>query len=53
MQAMEAAMLDAPGNWRHHYHGTLAEQRLMRHYSLSAAFANIARAVLRMLPSQD
>ncbi|HEY0122123.1 MAG TPA: D-tagatose-bisphosphate aldolase, class II, non-catalytic subunit [Rhizobium sp.] len=33
--AMEALMLDQPGNWSRHYHGTDAEQRWLRHYSLS------------------
>ena len=33
--AMEAAMLDTPGHWARHYPGTAAEQRLLRHYSLS------------------
>ena len=32
---MEGAMLAAPKNWARHYDGTPAEQRLMRHYSLS------------------
>ena len=35
MHAMETAMLDAPQNWQRHYHGTSAETRLLRHYSLS------------------
>ncbi|WP_027686040.1 D-tagatose-bisphosphate aldolase, class II, non-catalytic subunit [Rhizobium leguminosarum] len=32
---MEALMLDQPGNWSRHYHGTNAEMRWLRHYSLS------------------
>lgn len=32
---MESEMLAAPENWARHYTGTSAEQRLMRHYSLS------------------
>ncbi|MGX9992115.1 D-tagatose-bisphosphate aldolase, class II, non-catalytic subunit [Rhizobium sp. Z1P35] len=34
-QAMEALMIDQPGNWSRHYHGTNAEMRWLRHYSLS------------------
>ncbi|MCQ8241191.1 D-tagatose-bisphosphate aldolase, class II, non-catalytic subunit [Rhizosaccharibacter radicis] len=33
--AMEELMLAEPGNWRSHYPGTPAEQRVLRHYSLS------------------
>ncbi|ACI53562.1 Tagatose-6-phosphate kinase [Rhizobium leguminosarum bv. trifolii WSM2304] len=33
--AMEALMLAQPDNWRRHYHGTEAELRWLRHYSLS------------------
>jgi D-tagatose-bisphosphate aldolase class II non-catalytic subunit len=33
--AMEALMLDQPGNWSRHYHGADAEMRWLRHYSLS------------------
>jgi D-tagatose 6-phosphate 4-epimerase len=32
---MEALMLSEPGNWNKHYHGDNAEQRWLRHYSLS------------------
>ena len=35
VRAMEGAMQAAPENWARHYHGIPAEQRLMRHYSLS------------------
>ena len=34
-RAMEALMLARPGHWRSHYHGDLAEERVLRHYSLS------------------
>lgn len=33
--AMEALMLAEPANWAKHYDGDAAEQRLLRHYSLS------------------
>ena len=33
--AMEALMLEQPDHWHKHYHGTGAEQRWLRHYSLS------------------
>ena len=33
--AMEALMLAQPKNWSQHYHGTEAEKRWLRHYSLS------------------
>ncbi len=33
--AMEALMTRAPENWERHYHGSEAEQRVLRHYSLS------------------
>ena len=33
--AMEALMTNNPGDWQSHYHGSPAEQRLHRHYSLS------------------
>ncbi|MGP3699530.1 D-tagatose-bisphosphate aldolase, class II, non-catalytic subunit [Rhodobacter sp. NSM] len=33
--AMERVMCAAPANWHRHYPGTTAEQRLLRHYSLS------------------
>ena len=33
--AMETLMLDQPGNWSRHYHGTDGEKRWLRHYSLS------------------
>ncbi|NVK35066.1 MAG: D-tagatose-bisphosphate aldolase, class II, non-catalytic subunit [Rhodobacteraceae bacterium] len=33
--AMEELMLEAPGYWESHYHGDYAEQRVLRHYSLS------------------
>lgn len=33
--AMEALMLAEPDNWRRHYDGDAAEQRVLRHYSLS------------------
>lgn len=32
---MEALMLADPGSWQGHYHGSPAEQRIQRHYSLS------------------
>jgi D-tagatose 6-phosphate 4-epimerase len=32
---MERLMVDSPGNWQAHYHGTPAEQRLLRHFSYS------------------
>lgn len=35
LQAMEALMLADTGHWQRHYPGAPAEQRLMRHYSLS------------------
>lgn len=35
MAAMEAAMLARPGDWRRHVQGDAAEQRWLRHYSLS------------------
>jgi D-tagatose 6-phosphate 4-epimerase len=28
-------MVEKPGNWQAHYHGTPAEQRLLRHFSYS------------------
>lgn len=34
-QAMEAVMLDAPGNWDRYYHGSDAERALQRHFSYS------------------
>ncbi|WP_140847701.1 D-tagatose-bisphosphate aldolase, class II, non-catalytic subunit [Paracoccus sp. FO-3] len=34
-QAMEAVMLEAPGNWDRYYHGTDAERALQRHFSYS------------------
>jgi len=34
-RTMEDEMLASSENWARHYHGTPAEQRLMRHYSLS------------------
>ncbi|MFB2553533.1 D-tagatose-bisphosphate aldolase, class II, non-catalytic subunit [Ensifer soli] len=34
-RAMEMLMRAEPGHWRRHYHGTAAEERLLRHYSLS------------------
>ncbi|WP_064684745.1 class II D-tagatose-bisphosphate aldolase, non-catalytic subunit [Rhizobium bangladeshense] len=34
-EAMEALMLEQPSNWSRHYHGTNAENRWLRHYSLS------------------
>lgn len=34
-QAMERLMLAEPGHWQRHYDGDAAEQRLLRHYSLS------------------
>lgn len=34
-QAMEALMRAHPGDWQAYYHGTEAEQRLMRHFSYS------------------
>ncbi|CAN7727396.1 D-tagatose-bisphosphate aldolase, class II, non-catalytic subunit [Rhizobium sp. LjRoot258] len=33
--AMEELMLDQPGNWSRHYHGTDGGRRWLRHYSLS------------------
>jgi D-tagatose 6-phosphate 4-epimerase len=33
--AMETLMLDQPGNWSRHYHGSDAAMRWLRHYSLS------------------
>lgn len=33
--AMEALMTKAPANWARHYHGSDAELRVLRHYSLS------------------
>lgn len=33
--AMEALMTAQPDNWRRHYHGDAAENRVLRHYSLS------------------
>lgn len=33
--AMEALMTSQPANWARHYHGSEAEQRVLRHYSLS------------------
>ncbi|MEK1894222.1 MAG: D-tagatose-bisphosphate aldolase, class II, non-catalytic subunit [Rhizobium sp.] len=33
--AMEELMLDQPGNWSRHYHGTDGKRRWLRHYSLS------------------
>lgn len=33
--SMEAVMLAQPGHWNRHYHGSGAEERLLRHYSLS------------------
>lgn len=33
--AMEALMLAQPKDWKGHYHGSAAEQRLQRHYSFS------------------
>ncbi|MCB1404292.1 MAG: class II D-tagatose-bisphosphate aldolase, non-catalytic subunit, partial [Rhodobacteraceae bacterium] len=35
LRAMEALMLDRPGDWRRHYDGDEAGRRLLRHYSLS------------------
>lgn len=35
MRAMEALMLERPGNWSRHYAGDGAETRVLRHYSLS------------------
>lgn len=35
MSVIEAQMTEAPGHWRRHYPGSDAEQRLLRHYSLS------------------
>lgn len=35
MEKLEQAMLDRPGDWEHHYHGTPAQQRLKRRYSYS------------------
>ncbi|GBQ13200.1 D-tagatose-bisphosphate aldolase, class II, non-catalytic subunit [Swaminathania salitolerans] len=32
---MEAVMLRSPADWRSHYHGTPAEQRVLRHFSYS------------------
>lgn len=32
---LERLMLEKPGNWRGHYHGTEAEERVQRHYSYS------------------
>lgn len=34
-RAMEALMTTDPKDWQGHYHGTPAEQRVLRHYSLS------------------
>jgi D-tagatose-1,6-bisphosphate aldolase subunit GatZ/KbaZ len=34
-EVLEAVMLDKPDNWRKYYHGTEAEQRFKRKYSLS------------------
>lgn len=34
-KAMEALMLENPADWQAYYHGTAAEQRLMRHFSYS------------------
>ncbi|MGV1861547.1 class II D-tagatose-bisphosphate aldolase, non-catalytic subunit [Agrobacterium rhizogenes] len=33
--AMEALLIAQPSNWSRHYHGTDAEKRWLRHYSLS------------------
>lgn len=33
--AMEGVMQARPENWNRHYHGSVADQRVMRHYSLS------------------
>jgi D-tagatose-bisphosphate aldolase class II non-catalytic subunit len=33
--SMERLMVEKPGNWQAHYHGTPAEQRLLRHFSYS------------------
>jgi D-tagatose-1,6-bisphosphate aldolase subunit GatZ/KbaZ len=35
MEVLEQAMLDDPRHWRHHYHGSESEQRLLRRYSYS------------------
>jgi D-tagatose-1,6-bisphosphate aldolase subunit GatZ/KbaZ len=35
MDVMERAMVDDPGHWQQHYHGTAQEQRLLRRYSYS------------------
>ncbi|WP_058187328.1 D-tagatose-bisphosphate aldolase, class II, non-catalytic subunit [Terracidiphilus gabretensis] len=34
-RVLEEAMLEAPANWKGHYHGTAAEQRLLRTFSYS------------------
>ena len=34
-EAMEALMVEEPKWWSSHYHGTAAQQRVQRHYSLS------------------
>lgn len=34
-EAMEALMVEKPGQWQKYYHGTPAELRLQRHYSYS------------------
>ena len=34
-KAMEALMVAKPENWSRHIYGTMAEQRVLRHYSLS------------------
>ncbi|MBY0243129.1 MAG: D-tagatose-bisphosphate aldolase, class II, non-catalytic subunit [Burkholderiaceae bacterium] len=35
MRTLEDTMLDKPQHWRKHYHGSGAEQRLLRRYALS------------------
>ncbi|WP_087003946.1 D-tagatose-bisphosphate aldolase, class II, non-catalytic subunit [Rhizobium sullae] len=35
MAVMEALMREDPGHWKGHYHGSKAEQHILRHYSYS------------------
>jgi D-tagatose-1,6-bisphosphate aldolase subunit GatZ/KbaZ len=34
-KVLEETMLDSPGNWKGHYHGSAEEQRLLRTFSYS------------------